>query len=261
MWHVIFDSLASSLIINAILFLIAFRLQSDKLTDISYSISFLVIDIIALANAHSIASYNLLIFLMVIAWGARLGGFLLIRVLKIGKDRRFDELRSSFIGFGKFWLGQALTAWVLMLPVTLAVFKGGTITTLVFLGVLVWATGLLIESVADYQKFAFKQDPASQGKWIESGAWKYARHPNYFGEICVWVGLYLVCFPALNWLERFICLASPVLISFVLLFVSGIPILERTAEKKWGGLPAYRTYKKRTRLLIPVPKFDKTSTP
>lgn len=247
-------SLAGSLAVNALLFLVAFRLKSDKLTDISYALSFLVLDVIALLYAADHNPFSWLLFALVAVWAVRIGGFLLVRVLKIGKDRRFDGIRESFMRFGRFWLGQAITAWVLMLPVILGQYRGGDLTLLSYAGLIVWLTGLLIEAAADYQKFIFKQDASNQGRWIQTGVWRYSRHPNYFGEILVWIGIYIYSFAALDGLERVIGLASPVLILLVLLFVSGVPILEKSADKRWGKLEDYQRYKKSTRLLVPLPK-------
>lgn len=258
MLSIILTSLAIALGINIVLFLIAFRLKSDKLTDISYALSFLSLNIVALYYATELNGYSWLLFLMVTLWGIRIGGFLLMRVLKVGKDRRFDEMRDDFVRFGKFWVAQAITAWILMLPVTLAQYRGDELSALAWLGVVIWLIGLVVEALADSQKFAFKQNASNKGKWIQSGVWKYSRHPNYFGEISVWVGIYLYCFSALNGLERVIGLSSPLLIAAVLLFVSGVPILEQNADKKWGKLKAYRDYKNRTRLLLPLPKFSQT---
>lgn len=240
--------------INLILFLIAYRLRSDKLTDISYAVSFLVIDLIGLLYAPELTVFSWLIFAMVAAWAVRIGSFLLVRVLVVGKDRRFDALRNSFVRFGKFWLGQALTAWALMLPVVLAMYNGGEITILCMAGLLIWAVGLVVEAAADYQKFAFKQDPANKGRWIQTGLWRYARHPNYFGEITVWAGVYVACFTALDGIEKLIGLGSPLLIALVLLYVSGVPILEKSADERWGKLKEYQAYKRGTRLIIPWPK-------
>lgn len=256
MWMIILVTLASSLTINLVLFLFAFRLQSDKLTDISYALSFLAIDLVSLMYSGDYDVFSWVIFTMVALWAIRIGGFLLLRVLQVGKDRRFDGIRNKFVKFGKFWLAQALTAWVLMLPVSIALYRGGEVALLVILGLIIWLASLLIEAVADYQKFAFKLDKNNKGKWIETGLWKYARHPNYFGEIMVWSGIYVSCFGALNGVERLIGVTSPLLITFVLLFVSGVPPLEKSADQRWGDLKAYQDYKRRTRLLIPLPKVN-----
>jgi len=247
-------ALTSSLAINIILFLIAFRLQSDKLTDISYALSFLTIAIVSLLYVDKYNIFNWIIFALPAIWAVRIGSFLLIRVLKVGKDRRFDDIRISFVRFVKFWLGQAITAWILMLPVTISIYRGGKVSFLLIIGALIWLTGLLIEAIADYQKFTFKSDKKNDGKWIQDGLWKYSRHPNYFGEILVWCGIYIACFTSLNSIEKLICLASPVLITLVLLFVSGVPILEKSADQRWGELKDYKDYKRRSRLLIPLPR-------
>lgn len=254
MLEVITLSLSISVLLNLILFLFAYKNQSDKLTDISYSLSFIVLALLALSFAKQIDGYSAILFLMVVLWGIRIGAFLLLRILKVGKDKRFDTLRSSFVDFGKFWLAQAITAWVLMLPVTIGLFRGGSIGALAIIGFGVWAVGLIIETIADLQKIKFRDNPKNKGKWIESGIWNYSRHPNYFGEILVWIGVYLYSFPGLSTYEKLICLSSPLLISIVLLFVSGVPILEKNADIKWGNHKDYIDYKKRTSLLILLPK-------
>ncbi len=254
MLTIILVSLLASLAINTVLFLIAFSKQSDKLTDISYALSFLTIDLFSFIYVHKYSFMNILLFSLAGVWAIRIGSFLLMRVLKVGKDRRFDGLRESFTGFGKFWLGQAITAWVLMLPVTMALHNDRKFKSLVIIGFIIWITGLIIEAAADYQKFRFKQDKKNDGKWIQNGVWKFSRHPNYFGEIAVWVGIYICCFDSLTNVERLIGLTSPILISLVLLFISGVPLLEKSADKRWGKDRAYVEYKKNTRLLIPLPK-------
>ena len=252
---ILLQSLAIALSINIILFLFAYRYRSDKLTDISYAISFAALDIFALFHAKKVNTYGLILFLLVAIWALRIGGFLFIRIMRVGKDKRFDELRSSFVKFGKFWVGQALTSWVLMLPLTLALYNGGKIGLAAIIGMALWFGGLAVEAFADYQKFAFKQTYTSKNIWIQSGLWKYSRHPNYFGEISVWVGIYIYCFTSLNLLEKVLGLSSPGLITAVLLFVSGVPILERSADKRWGDVAAYKLYKRNSRLLVPIPKF------
>jgi steroid 5-alpha reductase family enzyme len=259
MLSTIFLYLLIALGINTALFLVAYSFKSDKLTDISYALSFLALDVAIIVNTKRPHAYGFILFLMVALWAVRIGGFLLIRVLHVGKDRRFDEMRGSFTRFGKFWLGQALTAWILMLPVAFAQSRGGRVTVLALAGLAVWALGVLIEAAADYQKYMFKLSPVNKNQWIQTGLWKYARHPNYFGEILTWVGIYIYCLGALSLAEKILGLSSPVLISALLLFVSGVPLLEKSADKRWGALPEYQAYKAKTRLLIPIPVRTKKS--
>jgi steroid 5-alpha reductase family enzyme len=120
------------------------------------------------------------------------------------------------------------------------------------IGALLWAVGFAVEAASDAQKSAFKNDPAKAGRWIESGLWKYSRHPNYFGEALLWWGLFLVALPSLAGLLALAAI-GPIAITLLLLFVSGVPLLEKSADAKYGGDPAYRDYKRRTSLFVPMP--------
>lgn len=246
-------ALIVSLGINLSMFLIAYKLQSDKLTDISYAVTFATLAAYGLWLSDG-SDYHVLLFFMVLLWAIRLGSFLLYRVTKVGKDSRFDNMRASFFAFGRFWLLQAITVWVLMNSALLSFSQNSLITPLVITGVVIWCIGLVIESIADFQKFAFTQNAKNKGKWIDSGIWQYSRHPNYFGEILVWVGVYIVSIQALSTSSALIALVSPLFITVLLLGVSGIPLLEKAADKRWGDNKAYVDYKNRTSVLLPLPK-------
>jgi steroid 5-alpha reductase family enzyme len=247
-------ALIVSLVINLSMFLVAFRLQSDKLTDISYAVTFATIGVWGFATSEA-SFYHLVLMAMVLVWALRLGGFLLYRVVKSGKDARFDGMRENFWKFGRFWLAQAITVWVVMIPSVFAFAATSSIGGLQVAAVAIWLIGLLCESTADFQKLAFSKNPKNKDKWIAIGIWKYSRHPNYFGEILVWAGIYLYALSSLSSLQAVIGLASPLFIITLLLFVSGIPILEKSADKRWGRLAAYREYKRRTSILIPLPRL------
>ncbi len=245
--------LVVSLVINLAMFVVAFRLQSDKLTDISYAATFATIAVWSFVMSEQ-SWLHVVLLVMVSMWALRLGGFLLYRVIKNGKDARFDGMRESFLGFGKFWLAQAITVWVVMIPSIFAFDASASWSPLATAGFIVWLIGFVCETIADYQKQVFNSNPANKGSWIHSGIWKYSRHPNYFGEILVWVGVYLFVVASLAPLQAVIALVSPLTIVTLLLFVSGIPILEKSADKRWGKAPAYREYKARTSVLIPLPQ-------
>jgi steroid 5-alpha reductase family enzyme len=118
------------------------------------------------------------------------------------------------------------------------------------LGFLVWAFGFAFEVVADSQKSCFNADPANKGKFIQTGLWSRSRHPNYFGEIVLWVGIAIIAIPVLQgW--QWIAMISPLFVTLLLTRVSGVPLLEKKADKKWGGQEGYETYKKNTPVLIP----------
>jgi len=241
-------SLGFSISLNLLMFVPAFRLQTDKLTDISYALSFIFLAGTFLLIS-SLELSKIILFLMILAWGLRLGAYLLIRIRKMKRDPRFDGKRENFFKFMKFWLVQGLTVWLIMMSSTLYFNKTTSINYLSYWGLGIFSIGLIIESVADYQKYTFKLK--NKSKWIESGLWHYSRHPNYFGEILVWVGVYVFTSSSLNLVESIIALISPAYIIITLLFISGLPPLEKRYDKKYGKLKAYRDYKKRTSVLIP----------
>lgn len=244
-------SLGIVLFINLALFCVAYSRQSDKLTDFAYALSFIAVSISALALSSHRSTLLKFLVAMVIAWALRLGGFLVIRIKKTGKDSRFDGIREDFIKFIKFWLGQGLVAWFLLLPILFLAKGYSEISMLSIIGIVIWLTGLTIETIADFQKYIFSQNPANKGKWIDIGLWHYSRHPNYFGEIVVWLGVYLSTYSSLGSVERLVGVLSPITILIILRFVTGVPPLEKSANKRWGDDPGYGIYKKRTNLLIP----------
>lgn len=250
MSEILLPFLIGSVVFNLALFIVAYILRSDKLTDISYALTFA-----AIAGAAYIANtptvYSTLLVSMVILWALRIGGFLLVRVIRSGKDSRFDGMREDFWKFGRFWLLQGITVWILMIPSVLALNSGASsVTVPAYAGVALFLIGFFIETIADYQKMVFSRVPEHKGTWIDTGLWRYSRHPNYFGEILVWIGLYIYAIQTLNGWAIFAALASPIFISVLLLFVSGIPILEKSADKKWGSDPRYQQYKQQTSILV-----------
>lgn len=248
-------ALGFSFAFNMGMFLIAYKQQTDKLTDISYSLTFVALAAYAYKIGDNSWQYSWLILAMVLLWAVRLGGYLLYRVSITGKDKRFDEMRGSFTKFAGFWTLQAATVFVVALGY-LTFYKAGYRPdgTALALGIAIWSIGFVIESVADIQKFRFIQNPKNKGKWIDSGIWRYSRHPNYFGEMLVWYGLWVAIASGLSAQNKLIAAISPLFIFTMLMFVSGVPLLEKAADKRWGKQKAYQTYKKQTSLLVPLPK-------
>lgn len=248
---------AISLGINIVGWLIAFRLQTDKLTDASYAFTFVTIVLFAMVRADRLDIEQYVAGAVVMLWAARLGSYLVMRVIKFGKDNRFDEMRKSFWKFGRFWILQGITVPIVLLPVEI-LFIGDlarqTVMSVFIFGIALSLFGLVFEAVADIQKFKFiTQKPKPKG-WIESGLWKYSRHPNYFGEIVVWYGLFVAATAAVEPLHQvMIASIGPMFIAGLLLFGSGIPILEKSADKKWGNQKKYQQYKRNTSILVPLP--------
>lgn len=238
-----------SLGINIIMFVPAYLLKTDKLTDISYAVTFMFVSLLVFLQSER-GSGHLVALIMVWAWAIRLGGFLLYRVSVVGKDQRFDQMRGSLLKFGRFWVLQGLSVFVILLA-GVVFWRQPDISLgwMSIIGLLIFAEGLALETIADQQKFAFKR--AGKKGWIESGVWSISRHPNYLGEMLVWSGLFLFVAPSLELTGTLIALISPVYIVLLLCFASGIPILEKTADKRWGKDPKYQAYKKRVPVLVP----------
>ena len=253
--HPILFSLIISFAINTFFFVFAAAFKTDKVTDISYSLSFFLLTLLLLlASGGPFSSHKLLVAAAILIWSARLGSYLLYRIIKIGKDDRFDDKRGNFTNFLKFWVLQATTVWLVMLPFSLYITSPSDEGSLFFtlIGVVLFVVGLLIESISDAQKFRYKNKPENSAHWVDSGLWKYSRHPNYFGEMLVWWGLFIVVIPSLRGLD-WLTVIGPVFITLLLLFVSGIPLLEKSADRKYGNNADYRSYKESTSILFPRP--------
>ncbi len=236
--------------LQVLFFIIANTFKTDKVTDLAYGISFFIaLWLIFFTSAYSLP--KLLVVTAVTLWGLRLAVYLFIRILKMGRDKRFDNIRNNFFDFAKFWFLQAVSIWIILLPYIWFIDRpAADMKTLFYPGLAVWAVGLIIETIADWQKFKFKNNPENKGKWTDIGLWKYSRHPNYFGEILCWIGLFIAVLPYLSGL-RYLFIVSPVYITSLLLFVSGIPPLEKRYDQKYGDDRKYQQYKSSTSLLIP----------
>lgn len=243
-------TLGISLLVQAIFFAFAASLKTDKVTDLSYGLTFVIIAIALLNRGNAGHFPQLVLALMVITWGVRLAGYLLFRIIHMGRDVRFDGIRERFWPFFKFWLGQGIAVWLILWPVTIWFSEPGNWTRWMSVGWAMWAGGLFIETVADAQKFAAKRRPGGGARWMESGLWKYSRHPNYFGELLCWWGVFV--FVAGNYTGwQWAGVAGPLTITYLLLEVTGIPTLEASANRKWGNDPAYQAYVQRTSRLVP----------
>lgn len=234
---------------NLFLFIPAFLYKTDSLTDISYALTFLSISMIGFISnpKHDL---NILVVSLVWLWGLRLGFFLLSRIRAIKKDSRFDGQREHFWKFIRFWLFQGITVFIILLPTSMSWSSNhASIDVISVVGLIIFAIGITVETVADLQKQAFRRTGSKQ--WIDQGLWRASRHPNYLGEILVWIGIYIVVFPTIGITGRIIGFVSPAYISCLLLFISGIPPLERGADKRWGTQRGYQQYKKAVPILIP----------
>ena len=245
-------SVGLAFLIQWLAFIPAYLLQTEKFFDLTGSLTYISVITLALIFSTGADGRSILLWALVIIWAIRLGTFLFGRIKKAGKDDRFDEIKPSFIRFLNVWTIQGL--WVTFTMAAALVVITTTarkeLDLFAILGFLVWIFGFVIEITADYQKSRFSANPANKGKFIQTGLWSRSRHPNYFGEIMLWVGVAIIALPVLQgW--QWVALISPVFVTLLLTRVSGVPLLEKKADKKWGRQADYEEYKKNTPVLIP----------
>ena len=245
--------------INWLAFIPAAMTQSEHYYDLTGGITYITTIIVAVLLSGELDLRSTLVAAMVLVWSVRLATFLFRRIQASGKDSRFDTIKNRPARFLLAWTLQGL--WVLLTAAAaLAVITGGAREQLGIVGIVgiaVWLAGFAIEVVADRQKSAFRQDPGNKGKFIDSGLWAWSRHPNYFGEIVLWTGMAIIAVPVLQgW--QWATLVSPVFVSFLLIKVSGIPLLEEQADERWGGQEDYEAYKRNTPVLVlkPPPRTE-----
>lgn len=245
---------AAAFLVQWLVFIPAYARQTEKFFDLTGSLTYISVTILAVLLSPVQDGRSFLLMAMVIIWAGRLGSFLYRRIQKDGKDGRFDEIKPSFIRFFNVWTIQGLwvtfTAAAALVAITSE--HRQPLGWVAALGTLIWVIGFGLEVIADSQKSQFRANPANKGKFINTGLWAKSRHPNYFGEIVLWLGVAIVAAPVLQgW--QWVALISPVFVTILLTRVSGVPMLEKRADEKWGGQPDYEQYKKETPVLIPKP--------
>jgi len=248
---------AMAFMIQWVAFVPSYLRQTENFYDLTGSFTYITVIVLAVVLSPIVDSRSLLLLVLISVWAIRLGTFLYMRIRAAGEDRRFREIKKSFPRFLLTWTVQGL--WVTF---SLAAALAAITTELrlelglfALIGFLVWLFGFGFEVIADRQKSKFKSNPEYVGRFINVGLWSWSRHPNYFGEIVLWIGVAIIAFPVLRgW--QWLTLISPIFIMLLLTRISGVPMLEAQADKKWGGQDDYEAYKVRTSVLIPRPPSD-----
>ena len=240
--------------IQIIAFIPAAILKTERFFDLTGSLTFFAISLGLVLLSPMPDARSWLLAAMIMLWAARLGTFLALRVRKAGSDGRFDEIKSSPVRFLQVWIIQglwvSLTSAAAWIAISTDVGARAPLGWIAIVGMVIWVVGLNIEVVADTQKSAFRANPANKDEFIRTGLWSRSRHPNYFGEILVWVGVFVTAAPVLaGW--QWIAVLSPAFVVLLLTRVSGIPLLEARADAKWGKRADYVAYRESTPVLIP----------
>ena len=239
-------------LIHWLAFIPAWRYQTEHYFDLTGSIAYVTtLAIIAIAHP-ALDARGLVLCLLIAIWAIRLGSFLFTRVKREGGDRRFDPIKIQFWRFFLTWTLSGTWVYVTMAPGLAAITAAESLALDAFFaaGLALWLAGFTFEVIADRQKTRFRADPANKDRFITSGLWSISRHPNYLGEITLWVGIGIMAFPALTgW--QYLTLLSPLFIILLLTRISGVNMLERSGHKRWGDDPQYQAYLKSTPVLVP----------
>lgn len=291
------------LVTQVVGFIAAYSLQTEMFYDFTGSITYIGLVLFSFLQNHNVGDIfkksrttrSFVNSSLVVIWAVRLGSFLLNRVTKVGKDSRFDKVKTKWRVFLFYWLIQGLWVFLTALPVYFNnvqtesaamdkfvvgitdspnpkknddyIMNSETQSSKMLLeftdyfGWGIWLLGFVIQVTADRQKSAFrsrmmnKKSADSINPWIDEGIWHYSQHPNYFGEILMWCGIYLSSSTEMTAMTKIITAISPIFVTFLLTKVSGIPLLRKANLKKWGHLPEFQKYLNETSQLIPLPKF------
>ena len=242
-------------VIHWIAYIPAYIFQTEKFYDLTGSVTYLsVVWFVFLSTYQSISLNfgNLILVLLISIWTIRLGLFLFMRIHKAGEDKRFRTIKTSASQFFMTFTISGL--WVTLCSmcalVAISSPEGLVMNALTYIGIILFIIGFGIEIVADNQKTAFRSIEANKDSFITSGLWSKSRHPNYFGEVLLWFAIAVISFSSLEGLQL-ITLISPVFTYILLVYVSGVRMLEDMNDKKWADDEQYKSYKKNTPMLFP----------
>ncbi|OYD69279.1 DUF1295 domain-containing protein [Rhodococcus sp. OK302] len=243
-------SLLAIVVTMAVTAVIGVRIGRHNVVDVSWGVGFVVIAAVSAAVGTGDLWRRLLMLALVGMWGLRLASHMAVRSRGKGEDPRYEELLGKASGnrtlhaIRKIYVTQGISLWFVSLPVQVSAQSSGGFNVIVVLGVLLWLLGVTFEAVGDRQMAAFKSDPGSRGHIMDQGLWAWTRHPNYFGDACVWWGIFLVAASA--W-PGVLTILSPVAMTYFLVFATGARLLERHMAQR----PGYREYQERTSYFVP----------
>jgi len=253
--HIFFSSILILFFYMVFVFLIAYFKEDNSIIDTAWGLGFILLALYSFFSAEHIVQRHILITILVLIWGFRLSGYITLKNWGKSEDPRYKAWRDAWMKYGKgyffgrsflqIYMLQALFLFIISLPIIVVnASTKSALSLLDIIGVLVWLTGFIFESVGDYQLLLFLKEEKNHGSILMSGLWRYTRHPNYFGEMLIWWGLFLI---AINVPYGWITCISPLTISYLLFFVSGIPM----TESLFDGHEEYEKYKRQTSAFFP----------
>jgi len=240
-----------SLLIQILFFIPSYIFKTEKLYDLIGSSTYVVVVSFAYYSVSNKTITDTILFIFVLIWGIRLGTYLFKRIQRDNDDIRFEKAKKNFFWFLQYWMGQALWVSITSSAAVIAILKteNNSLNVYVIVGVLIWIIGFSLEVIADLQKSKFKQIENTNKTFISKGLWSKSRHPNYFGEITLWIGIYIISVSSLSGIE-ILTVISPIFVYILLTRMSGINMLEKIADERYGHLDEYIEYKRNTPTLF-----------
>ena len=253
--ELVFRAVFLAFAIQWIAFIPAYVFQTEKFYDLTGSLTYLSVIWFSLTVSSeyfaNLNLANLVIVLLITFWALRLGSFLFMRIHKDGEDKRFRTIKPSASQFFMTWTLQGLWVSLCSMCALTAISSDSwlIVNPVFFAGLVLFIFGFLLEIIADKQKSKFRAIPENKNKFISSGLWARSRHPNYFGEIVLWTGISVMSFSSLEGLQ-YLTLISPIFTYVLLVYISGVRMLEARGDIKWGENEDYRNYKENTPVLL-----------
>ena len=252
--RIVFIAVLLAFLISWLAYIPAYLFQTEKFYDLTGSIKYLLLTWFIYILSHELYGYssgNLILASLISIWTIRLGSFLFMRIHKEGEDKRFRTIKTSASQFLFTWTLSGM--WVSLCSIcawtAMANPSGVTMNLITYIGIGLFIIGFSIEIIADHQKTVFRSNSENKNKFITSGLWSKSRHPNYLGEIVLWFAIAVISFSSLNGMQ-YIALISPIFTYLLLVYISGVRMLEDRANKKWGHLEEYKKYRKETPALF-----------
>ena len=252
--EIVLNAVILAFLIQWVAFIPAYLFQTEKFYDLTGSLTYLTVIWFVYLSSNQVGEVNfqnLIVTVLISIWAIRLGSFLFSRIHKDGEDKRFRSIKTSPSQFFMTWTLQGM--WVSicsMCAITgISSSEGLVLNPLFYLGFILFLIGFSIEVIADHQKTVFRAIKENKDKFISTGLWSKSQHPNYFGEILLWSSIAIMSFSSLSG-TQYLTMISPIFTYVLLVYISGVRMLDDMGNKKWGHLKEYKQYKQNTPVLF-----------
>tara|TARA_Y100000741_G_scaffold270423_1_gene210523 strand:- start:1067 stop:1924 length:858 start_codon:yes stop_codon:yes gene_type:complete len=255
--EIVLNAVILAFLIQWVAFIPAYLFQTEKFYDLTGSLTYLTVIWFVYLSSNQVGEVNfqnLIVTVLISIWAIRLGSFLFSRIHKDGEDKRFRSIKTSPSQFFMTWTLQGMWVSICSMCVITGISssEGLVLNPLFYLGFILFLIGFSIEVIADHQKTVFRAIKENKDKFISTGLWSKSQHPNYFGEILLWSSIAIMSFSSLSG-TQYLTMISPIFTYVLLVYISGVRMLDDMGNKKWGHLEEYKQYKQNTPVLFIKP--------